>query len=81
MVRQNDVWCHRLQLQCKHIQVWLLLCLPTRRFDAFDKGFHMLVTFGLVSIEICAGSGHSPTAVAELFVRLIFSLSVVLACE
>lgn len=38
----------------------------------------MLVTFGLIGVEICAGSGHSPTMVPKLFVRFVFFLSVVL---
>lgn len=51
----------------------------TRCLDAFDESLHMLVTFGLVGEEIRAGSSHAPPTIAELFVRFVFFLSVVLS--
>lgn len=38
----------------------------------------MLVTFGLIGIEVSVGSSHSPSTVPKLFVSFVFLLSVVL---
>lgn len=54
-------------------------CLPTGCFDAFYKRFHMLVTFGLISVEIRAASVQLPLTVTKLFVCFNIFPFVVLA--
>lgn len=51
--------------------------LPTGSFDTVYEGLHLVVTFGLICIEVGASADDPPTPVPKLTMSLVLPLTMI----
>lgn len=49
----------------------------TRGLDAVDERLHLIVTFGLVCVEVGAGADHAASPVSKLTVGRVLLLTLI----
>lgn len=55
----------------------MCLSVLTRCFNAVYECFHLVITFGLICVEVGPSAGDAPTPVPELTVGLVLFLALI----